>query len=76
LDSLAGKTVAAIVYHRRLHSVNVFIWPEGEARERSFRKDGFTVTEWSEGGLRFAAISDIPSAELHQFEQLYRERSN
>lgn len=76
LDSLAGKTVAAIVYHRRLHSVNVFIWPEGEARERTFRKDGFTVTEWSEGGLRFAAISDIPSAELRQFEQLYRERSN
>src|SRR5207245_6850365 len=40
LDSLDGKTVAAVVYHRRLHTVNVFIWPEGGARERSFEKDG------------------------------------
>ena len=76
LDSIDGKTVAAIVYRRRLHTVNVFIWPDGKARQRSFQKDGFAITEWSQGGLRFAAISDIPSSELHQFERLYRARSN
>jgi anti-sigma factor RsiW len=76
LDSIDGKTVAAIVYHRRLHTVNLFIWPDGNARERSFRKDGFAVNEWSQAGLRFAAISDIPPSELDQFEQLYRARSN
>jgi anti-sigma factor RsiW len=76
LDSIGGKTVAVIVYHRRLHTVNVFIWPEAEAHGRSFEKDGFAVTEWSRAGLSFAAVSDIPSAELRQFEQLYRTRSN
>ena len=76
LDSVGGKTVPAIVYKRRLHTVNVFVWPEGNGRDRSFEQDGFAVTEWSQGELRFAAISDIPLAELRQFEQLYRRRSS
>jgi anti-sigma factor RsiW len=76
LDSVDGKTVPAIVYKRRLHTVNVFVWPEGNGRDRSFEKDGFAVTEWSQGELRFAAISDIPLSELRQFEQIYRQRSS
>ena len=41
LDSINGRTVAAIVYHRRLHTVNLFIWPAKDAAKRSFVKDGF-----------------------------------
>jgi anti-sigma factor RsiW len=76
LDSIDGKTVAAIVYHRRLHTVNLFVWPAKDTADRSFVKDGFAVTEWSRGGLRFAAVSDIPSAELQQFETLFAKRSS
>ena len=67
-----GKTVAAIVYHRRLHTVNLFVWPANAAGERSSLEDGFALTEWSEGGLRFAAVSDIAPKELGQFKQAYR----
>jgi anti-sigma factor RsiW len=75
LDSINGKTVAAIVYHRRLHTVNLYVWPAKDAGERSFVKDGFTVKEWSRNGLRFAAVSDIPPAELQQFHKLFEQRS-
>lgn len=75
LDSIDGKTVAAIVYKRRLHTVNVFVWPESKGGDRSFAKDGFSVREWASNGLRFAAVSDIPAAELGQFEQLFRQRA-
>jgi len=75
LDSLDGKTVAAIVYHRRLHTVNLYVWPAKDSAERSFVKDGFAVTEWSRNGLRFAAVSDIPAAEVRQFETLFVKRS-
>jgi anti-sigma factor RsiW len=71
LDSIDGKTVAAIIYHRRLHTVNLYVWPAPDAASRSFFKDGFAVSEWSRNGLRFAAISDIPPAELRQFESLF-----
>jgi anti-sigma factor RsiW len=76
LDSISGKTVAAIVYHRRLHTVNLFVWPEKDTAGRSSVEDGFALAEWSEDGLRFAAVSDIPAQELQQFETLYRQRSN
>jgi anti-sigma factor RsiW len=75
LDSIDGKTVAAIVYHRRLHTVNLFVWRGEQAASRSKVEDGFALAEWSENGLRFAAVSDIPAAELQQFERLYRARS-
>ena len=75
LDSINGKTVAAIVYHRRLHTVNLFVWPAKDAAERSFVKDGFAVKEWSRNGLRYAAISDIPPAEVQQFHKLFEQRS-
>lgn len=76
LDSIGGKTVAAIVYHRRLHTVNLFVWPAKNGSDRSFVKDGFAVTEWSRNGLRYAAVSDIPPAELRQFETLFAKRSD
>jgi len=75
LDSINGKTVAAIVYHRRLHTVNLFVWPAKDAADRAFVKDGFTVREWSRNGLRFAAVSDVPPAEVRQFETLFTERT-
>jgi anti-sigma factor RsiW len=75
LDSIDGKTVAAIVYHRRLHTVNLFVWPAKDAAERSFVKDGFAVKEWSRNGLRYAAVSDIPPVELQQFHKLFEQRS-
>ena len=71
----ARKTVAAIVYHRRLHTVNLYVWPGDQESARAFVEDGFAVREWSRNGLRFAAVSDIPAAELKQFEAWFVERS-
>ena len=75
LDSIDGKTVAAVVYHRRLHTVNLFVWRDRASRERTNVEHGFALAEWSEDGLNFAAVSDIPAPELRQFEVLYRNRS-
>ena len=76
LDSIEGNTVAAIVYHRRLHTVNLYVWPAPDAGSRSLVKDGFAIEEWSRGGLRYAAISDIPANEVKQFAKLFVARSS
>ena len=73
LDSIDGKTVPAIVYKRRLHTVNLFVWPTKEGGGRAFVKEGFAVREWSSNGLRFAAVSDIPPSELAQFQALFQQ---
>ena len=75
LDSIDGKTVAAIVYHRRLHTVNLFVWGGKAIGGRRSVEEGFAIDEWSEDELNFAAVSDIPAQELRQFEALYRGRA-
>lgn len=75
LDSINGNTVAAIVYHRRLHTVNLFVWRDQTGPARTIVEHGFALAQWSEDGLNFAAVSDIPVEELRQFETLYRSRS-
>ena len=72
LDSINGKTAAAIVYRRRLHTVNLFVWRDGGARDRVAVEDGFAINEWTSGGLRFAAVSDLGPAELEQFHQEFQ----
>ena len=75
LDSIDGKTVAAIVYHRRLHTVNLFVWPDDGGRDRTIADHGFAIAEWEDKGLRFAAVSDIPPQDLDWFETAFRERA-
>jgi anti-sigma factor RsiW len=74
LDYIDGHVAPAIVYRRRLHTVNLFVWPAEKGRlspDRSVRRDGYSLVEWSEGGLRFAAVSDIDLADLKAFRQAY-----
>jgi anti-sigma factor RsiW len=70
LDYLSGRSVAALVYQRRQHTINVFIWPVTDSNEaatdaRTLR--GFHVRHWTRGGMTFWAVSDLNDTELDQF---------
>jgi len=74
LDYIDGHVAPAIVYKRRLHTVNLFVWPAGGRLNqgvRTLRRDGYSLVEWTEGDLRFAAVSDIDLAELKAFRRAY-----
>jgi len=78
LDYIDGRVTPAIVYKRRLHTVNLFVWPaEGRLLNggRTMRRDGYSLVEWSSGGLRFAAVSDIDPADLQAFKIAYTAHS-
>jgi len=66
LDYLNGRTVAALVYRRRNHVVNLFTWPAETpgAAPRSITKDGFHLVHWSRAGMEWWAVSDLNAAEL------------
>jgi len=70
LDYLAGRPVAALVYQRRQHTINVFVWPASDTAEaptdtRALR--GFQVRHWTRDGMTFWAVSDLNDMELDQF---------
>lgn len=77
LDYLAGREVAALVYTRRLHVINVFVWP-GATRTLSARarapRQGYNTIEWSRGGFHFWAISDVNSGDLTEFARILQTR--
>ena len=74
LDRIAGHPAAALVYHRRQHALNVFIWPSG-AEPVGERQDGFSgyhTQTWSEKGLNYLAVSEISAADLAMFQAAFR----
>jgi len=78
LDYLEHRTVAALIYSRRKHAINLFIWPSEHAADgalQSATAQGFQIAHWNEAGTAYWAISDLNSSELHQFIQLYRGAS-
>ena len=77
LDYLQGRVVAAVVYRRRQHIINVFVWPAGgrEALPTSWRHDGYNVAGWSQRGLQFWAVSDVDPADLQQLRAAFAEQT-
>jgi anti-sigma factor RsiW len=75
LDYLDGRPVASLVYKRRQHLINVFIWPDPNAndtRPRHEARQGFQLVSWSGAGMNFWVVSDLNSPELDELVQQLR----
>lgn len=70
LDYMPGRVLPAVVYRRGRHIINVFVWPAGgqTAAPVNTRRDGYNVLGWSQGSLRFCAVSDAEPAALSQLK--------
>jgi len=77
LDELNHQTVAALVYGRRKHFINLFVWPStsGSPPLGPTESSGYQINCWTQGGLNFIAVSEIPAAELADFVRTYRAQS-
>jgi anti-sigma factor RsiW len=78
LDYIDGRVVPAIVYYRRLHSINLFVRPASALSLPigiTTRHEGYSLVRWTQGGLEFWAVSDIDPDELQQFHQLFASRT-
>jgi anti-sigma factor RsiW len=70
LDYVDAKPVAAIVYRRRVHVINLFCAPAPGSTRRGAKMEslqGFNVRSWTENGLNLWAVSDINADELAEF---------
>jgi anti-sigma factor RsiW len=78
LDYFNGREVAALVYQRRLHVINLFVWPSDSDRNttpQSFAKDGYNVSHWERNGFEFWAVSDVSAGDLKAFSDLEMQQS-
>ncbi len=73
LDYLEGHQVAALVYQRRKHFINVFVWPDaaGSSSAQTIEpRQGYNMMRWSRGGFQFWAVSDVSAQDLSEFVRL------
>jgi anti-sigma factor RsiW len=76
LDYLGGRSVAALVYQRHQHYINLFIWPSNgtqEKEESSTRLQGYNLVHWKGGSMECWAVSDLNEGELRQFADLVQK---
>jgi anti-sigma factor RsiW len=77
LDYFNGREVAALVYQRNKHVINLFIWPSESGQQMAaqiFTKDGYHVSHWVGDGFEFWAVSDVNAEDLRAFASLEMEQ--
>jgi len=74
LDRIDRHAVAALVFRRREHVINLFVWPAGDAPlgEHQLSLDGYHARSWSHGGFDCVAVSEVADAELAAFAAAFR----
>ena len=74
LDYADAKPVAAIVYRRRVHVINLFCAPAPASVRRVAKMQslhGFNVRSWTDNGLNLWAVSDLNTEELTEFGEKF-----
>ncbi|HEX8957986.1 MAG TPA: zf-HC2 domain-containing protein [Burkholderiaceae bacterium] len=73
LDYIDRHNVAAIVYHHRLHTINLYEWPERghtAAPALSVSREGYQLQHWTAHGMNYWLVSDLNAQELNEFKGL------
>ena len=76
MDYIGGRPVAVVVYKRRQHVVNVFVWPSRNDDDQGLRPlafQGYHLLRWKRSGLTFWAVSDVNLSDLQTLQGLLRD---
>jgi anti-sigma factor RsiW len=76
LDYMDGRPVAALVYQRRLHYINLFVWPSAGGQNAALvprTREGYNLLHWSQGGMTYWAVSDVARDDLQSFATLLQK---
>lgn len=76
LDVLDHRNVAAIIYQRRKHYINLFIWPSNAGSVHgTYNQNGYHVLCWTKSGMNYVAVSELGEKELKDFVQMIQDQT-
>ncbi len=76
LDYIDNRPVAALIYQRNKHYINVFVWPAVNNTSLALNAstiNGYNLIHWSQGGMTFWAVSDVSPQDLQTFVHLLQQ---
>ena len=77
LDYLDNRPVAALIYQRRKHFLNLFVWPAGSDAARGAKtmtRQGYQLLHWVDADFNYWVVSDVNGEELQEFKELFEEQ--
>jgi mycothiol system anti-sigma-R factor len=78
LDYLDNRPVAALVYGRRKHFINLFVWPvasDEPKTPKTITRDGYQLLHWADLDFNYWAVSDVNLDDLQLFKQQFETRT-
>jgi anti-sigma factor RsiW len=78
LDYLDNRPVAVLVYKRREHIINLFVWPSvtsSEAATGALTRQGYHLVHWAQSGMSYWAVSNLNESELQDFLHLVQQNA-
>jgi len=79
LDYLDNRPVAALVYQRRKHFINLFVWPvESNAAKgtETISRQGYQLLHWVNSDFNYWAVSDVNANDLQTFKQQFEVQTS
>lgn len=75
LDYVDNHPVAAIVYQRNKHDINLFVWPSTGPSSglQTGTYQGYNVFHWTQAGMQYWAVSDVNPLDLRNFVELVQK---
>lgn len=76
LDIIDGHQVAALVYSRRKHVINAFVWPYREKETgvtNSGSRHGYNWLQWQSQEMEFCLVSDASAKDLRELQNLMEQ---
>jgi anti-sigma factor RsiW len=76
VEYIGGRAAAALVYQRRKHFINLFIWPSGNDSEpisATKPQRGYNALHWRNQGMNFWAVSEVSEEDLRKFAAAFSE---
>src|SRR5439155_24852604 len=72
LDYLDNRPAAVLIYQRRKHFINLFVWPAESNATRSTKaisRQGYQLLHWVDSDFNYWAVSDVNANDLQTFKK-------
>jgi anti-sigma factor RsiW len=78
LDYLDNRPVAALIYQRRKHFINLFVWPaesNATGATKAMSRQGYQLLHWVDSDFTYWAVSDVNANDLQAFKQQFEAQT-
>ena len=79
LDYLDNRPAAVLIYQRRKHFINLFVWPAEPNASRATKtmsREGYQLLHWVDSDFDYWAVSDVSANDLQTLKQQFEVQAS